>query len=205
MKKILLILILTLMTNLYAVDNTKYVTAPSGLRLRENPDINSKVILTIPCNEKIEIIEEKNGIVTFEKVTGKWTKIKYQKNIGWVFGGFLGNISSSRIISITSSGIGPLKMGDSFDKFVTFLKPDKTIINEDGTWTLYKNNLQMMKICDKNWGKDKVIIWADIYSSIFRLPSNIGVGDAIENFLKKFPCTEVNINYESGKSYFDLN
>lgn len=89
MRKLLLLVFLAFITNIYANNNFKYVMAISGLRLRESPAIKSNTILTIPYNEKVEIIEEKNDIVIFENIKGKWAKIKYQTYIGWSFDGFL--------------------------------------------------------------------------------------------------------------------
>lgn len=204
MKKFILIILTITITNAYAFENEKYVTVKSGVKMRERPDINSEIIFKIPYKEKVEIIEENKDIITIENISSRWTKVKYKNNIGWIFGEFLEDVSSTGTINITSSGIGPLKMGESFDKFVTFLKPDKTIINEDGTWDLYKNNLLMMRICDKNWGNDKIVVWAAIYSNKFRFPGNIRVGDTIDNFLKKYPCKEINISVEGNHEYFEM-
>lgn len=95
MKKLLLLVIIFLSTNVCAIDNTKYATAKNGLRMRESPNINSKIILKISHNEKVQIIEQKSDPVIFDNISGNWTKVKYNNTVGWVFGGFLGNLNFS--------------------------------------------------------------------------------------------------------------
>ncbi len=95
MKKIIMFIFLFITTDVYSINNVKYVNAQSGLRLRENPDIESKIILIIPFSGQVVVIEEKKEIVNFENINGKWTKVKYKNIEGWVFGGFLGELIKS--------------------------------------------------------------------------------------------------------------
>ena len=69
--------------------NSRLINAKSGLRLRKTPDLNSEKILLIQNGEIVELIEEKKEIVTINEVSGKWTKINYNGQKGWVFGGYL--------------------------------------------------------------------------------------------------------------------
>ncbi|EKO70233.1 SH3 domain-containing protein [Leptospira interrogans] len=65
------------------------VDADGGLRLRENPTIQSKVILTIPEGRIINVIEEIGETETNDNKEGKWVKAKYGNITGYVFNPFL--------------------------------------------------------------------------------------------------------------------
>jgi hypothetical protein len=62
----------------------------SGLNMRETPDTKGKIIILIPFNSKVEIIERENGVsYNINGRSGSWTNVKYKNKTGWVFGGFL--------------------------------------------------------------------------------------------------------------------
>ncbi|MBP7737560.1 MAG: SH3 domain-containing protein [Spirochaetes bacterium] len=66
------------------------VDAPRGLRLRESPDLNAAVLVTIPNGAKVMSLEEQDREITIDGKKGKWTRISYGEQwLGWVFGGFL--------------------------------------------------------------------------------------------------------------------
>ena len=60
-----------------------------NLRLRETPDVSSKVILLMKKNTKIEIIDL--GKMTFvNKVSGTWIKVRTELGEeGWCFDAYL--------------------------------------------------------------------------------------------------------------------
>ncbi|EMM84165.1 SH3 domain protein [Leptospira interrogans str. 2006001854] len=68
------------------------VNADGGLRLRENPNIQSKVILTIPESKIVNILEEVGEIETNDDKKGKWVKVEYGRTTGYVFSPFLGRV-----------------------------------------------------------------------------------------------------------------
>jgi len=70
-------------------DNFLKVISEGGLRMRENADLTSEKIATIPNGTKVEKLEETGDVVTISGKTGKWTKVKWEDKEGWVFGGFL--------------------------------------------------------------------------------------------------------------------
>lgn len=69
---------------------TMYITADSGLRMRDGAGVDSKVIHTIPFNEEVEILDEKPNIEKIGGVAGKWVKIRWNRKTGWVFSAYLG-------------------------------------------------------------------------------------------------------------------
>lgn len=71
----------------YGIVNTN----SSNLNVRTSPDVNSKVILTIPKDHKVEIIEEK----------GDWVKIGY----GWVSSKFIKVINEPEERELVIGGV----------------------------------------------------------------------------------------------------
>ncbi|MCG6142820.1 SH3 domain-containing protein [Leptospira mtsangambouensis] len=68
----------------------KKVKIDSGkLRIRESPNIESKVTGDLDNNEIVSVLEENNVFSNIGNKKGKWTKIKFGKLIGWVFGAYL--------------------------------------------------------------------------------------------------------------------
>lgn len=51
----------------------KYVVAEGGLRMREQPNANGAIILTIPSESRVEVIEEQKD----------WSLVRYKGEMGW--------------------------------------------------------------------------------------------------------------------------
>ncbi|MBM9502254.1 SH3 domain-containing protein [Leptospira sp. 201903071] len=68
------------------------VNAEGGLRLRENPNIQAKIILTIPESKIVYVLEEVGEIETNDEKKGKWVKLEYKRTIGYAFGPFLAKV-----------------------------------------------------------------------------------------------------------------
>ena len=66
-----------------------YVNATSGLRMREDPYTNSKIIETLPHGERIVVTYRAEKTVTIDRITDYWYKISNRGKVGWVFGGFI--------------------------------------------------------------------------------------------------------------------
>ncbi|MCB1176992.1 MAG: SH3 domain-containing protein, partial [Leptospiraceae bacterium] len=71
------------------IENKFYITVKAGLRLREQPDINSKSILTIPFGSAIEI-NDKYGIkhTNINGLEGAWFETGFNNQKGYVFNSF---------------------------------------------------------------------------------------------------------------------
>jgi len=61
----------------------------SVLTMRAEPNLKGTFILSIPDQAKVVVIKEDAHTETIAKKTGKWTKVSYKGEEGWVFGGFL--------------------------------------------------------------------------------------------------------------------
>ncbi|MBN1500790.1 MAG: SH3 domain-containing protein, partial [Spirochaetes bacterium] len=88
MKKLVFLIIFLSFTIVFAAD-TKWIGAISGLNMRENPDITSKKIVTIPFTEQITVLETKSEELFLAGEYGHWSKVKWNNYEGWVFSGLL--------------------------------------------------------------------------------------------------------------------
>lgn len=69
---------------------TAIVTAKSGINLREEPNIISSKILSLPYNSRITILNYDTSLVAkYENVKGLWLHAEYNGKDGYVFSGFL--------------------------------------------------------------------------------------------------------------------
>jgi hypothetical protein len=67
-----------------------FVDAEGGLRVREEPNINSKVIKSLKYGDRVSTINYSENTSVIDGIEDNWISIKLSKNkIGWVFGGFL--------------------------------------------------------------------------------------------------------------------
>jgi len=65
------------------------VTSKIGLNLREEPNSNGIVLLTIPYNETVKIIEKQLISETGSEQQANWFKVDYNGTTGWVWSGYL--------------------------------------------------------------------------------------------------------------------
>ncbi|MEQ9229850.1 MAG: SH3 domain-containing protein [Cyclobacteriaceae bacterium] len=71
---------------------TKYVSAKSGLRMRDRPELSGEKLSTIPYNASVSAVENIEGMVFLADTYGEWTKVIYNGEVGWVFGGYLSDV-----------------------------------------------------------------------------------------------------------------
>jgi len=76
------------------LNSKKYVTAESGLILREGPGLTYKRITLLPMNTAVAIKEYSNNMVTISGKTGRWARVETATGIdnvqqGWCFEAFL--------------------------------------------------------------------------------------------------------------------
>ena len=68
---------------------TMYVNAQAGLRVRNQPDLNSDRIGLLDDQSKVYVITEYENSVSIDGIDGRWTFVVTDYIEGWVFGGFL--------------------------------------------------------------------------------------------------------------------
>ncbi len=65
------------------------VIAPSGMRMRSEPNLKSKVVTYVPKDSILQACEEDFGEMTYEDIKGDWLAVKYNGFKGYMFDGFL--------------------------------------------------------------------------------------------------------------------
>lgn len=71
-----------------------YITAGSGLSLREASNLNSKKILTIPYGGEVSLLSTpEHTSMTVDGITGNMVEVSYQGAKGFVFSGYLSTLS----------------------------------------------------------------------------------------------------------------
>ncbi len=124
--------------------DSRWVTAESGLRMRENPDLNAGTIVTIPYNEEVILLEEKGDAIVISGATGKWSRVKWKDKTGWVFGGFLGKSKNN---NLTESDIEGEWFGDDGILMFTFYNDNRVDYNgpvelKNGNWSLSNSTIK---------------------------------------------------------------
>jgi len=67
----------------------KYNYALSGINLREDKTLNSRILLNIPYGEKVFVLNETSDYFEVDNIIGNWVKVRYKDVEGYVFGGYL--------------------------------------------------------------------------------------------------------------------
>lgn len=94
MKNIILIITIgftlsSVYANHHPLQDPFKVIAFSGLKMRSNPSMDSKVIKIIPFGESVEIQERQQLNHTVEWLEGEWIKVNYEGRTGYVLDAFL--------------------------------------------------------------------------------------------------------------------
>lgn len=97
MKKFLLTFLILLCINFNASSQqfqsgSRWISASSGLRMRDQPNLSGEKLDVIPYGERVNWLAEKDETVYLAGTFGKWTKVKWEETTGWVYGGFLSNM-----------------------------------------------------------------------------------------------------------------
>lgn len=104
------------------VGEKRYVRSTS-LRMRDEPNEYGSVILSIPGDEKLKILDTKKEVETISGVRSKWIYVNWNDEWeGWVFGGF---VSKER---------GPLVDSDDISKYFQIpIDNDRYVSSNFGT------------------------------------------------------------------------
>ncbi len=65
------------------------VIAPSGIRMRAEPNLKSKMVGGVPYNETVTACAKLYAPMTYEDMEGHWRKVEFMGKIGYMFDGFL--------------------------------------------------------------------------------------------------------------------
>ncbi len=73
-----------------------WVKAAGGLRLRDRPSADGRIVFVIPDFSEVNVLEETGDIITISGASGKWSRVRYKDETGWAFGGFLNSVEPDR-------------------------------------------------------------------------------------------------------------
>ena len=76
-------------TKVLSIQSRWSVINSTHLRLREQPDLNSKAITTLWKGYVLEVISQNTISETLDDEEGYWYQVKYGGLQGWVFGAYL--------------------------------------------------------------------------------------------------------------------
>ncbi|MBT1685128.1 SH3 domain-containing protein [Dawidia soli] len=68
---------------------TAKVASTKGLNLRDQPGSSGTVLLTVPYNETVGVIDKNGDSETIAGKTANWYKVDYKGTIGWLWSGYL--------------------------------------------------------------------------------------------------------------------
>jgi len=71
------------------LNQTMFVNAPSGLRVRDSSSIDGEIIGVLDNLTEVLAVKQERETITIDGVTGNWTFVSLNAIQGWVFGGFL--------------------------------------------------------------------------------------------------------------------
>ncbi len=71
------------------INEDRWVSGEDGIRMREFSDSDSDTITIVPRAAKVKLLEETGDDMIISGQTGKWSKIEWNNQTGWAFGGFL--------------------------------------------------------------------------------------------------------------------
>ena len=106
MKNLKMILAIGFVFNILVVtaQQNAYVSAESGLSLRDQPDVSGKMLTKLAYGEAIGVLEKTNKQLVVldagEKVSGEWVKVETRNHIGYVFDGYLSSEKIAKTIRL---------------------------------------------------------------------------------------------------------
>lgn len=81
--------------SLFAQNNTNelFVNSFDGLNMRVAPSTSANKIKTLPFLTKAVLIQRDKKSVTIDGITAQWLQVRSGNDVGWVFGGYVSQIS----------------------------------------------------------------------------------------------------------------
>ncbi|MDF3822933.1 SH3 domain-containing protein [Leptospira sp. 96542] len=160
------------------------INTPRGLYLRESPNKASKVKTLIPYGKLVNILEYTSVEDNIENVPGRWIKVKYENQFGFVFDRFL---SPSESTLTSSENIDVLyysncNTSNFFPKSVPEDIQNHNILNISKNYILQEN----VQVYEKtnNTGEKTVTFSSDKkYSFINRNEEIIGLSTSDFHFI----------------------
>lgn len=100
MKTFLIALLTAVSSSGFAQENPKFMNllAVNGLNMRSEPDARSRVVTKVAYGKRIEILQKTKVELQLGWVKSHWYKVKYRGREGFIFGGYLSELSAPEAI-----------------------------------------------------------------------------------------------------------
>lgn len=84
------------------INEDRWIDSPDGLKLRDAPGLDGNMITVIPGNARVTLMREQGEELSIDGRSGVWSKVNWQEQAGWVFGGYLRDIENKFGIRLSS-------------------------------------------------------------------------------------------------------
>lgn len=113
---LILALILATCSKPAPVQDVRYIIAPSGLNLRAQASPSSSAVQLLRAGTEVIVVEEQKEEASWQGLTGKWTKVRFEQTEGWAFGAFLSKQKPPRVTGrwgtcVEMVNVGPMNFG----------------------------------------------------------------------------------------------
>ncbi len=185
-----------------------YAAAKSGLSMREQPNINAKILEKIPYGEKLVIVAntEQQVPIATEGFTGFWWKVKYNEKVGYIV--------NSYVLPQPAPKAGTKTIADYFGQVSSangnplVLKKSDASLQEMGESTLlkqlYKNGMEWHKAEGYENGSELYIIPDFTIEQCFLLVRLIGQYPDLINDKDVFPSKNSTVKNPTGEKAIEV-
>lgn len=141
---IVLLVFVLLFNHVWAQGHSAFVSAKSGLSIREKPSVNAPVLGKIPYGTKVNILEagEEMVPVITEGMHGYWEKVTYNNKTGYIVGAYLLPVPPPKLSLVK-------EMKDYFKQVYTPFG-NKLVVKEGQRFTIEEGGSELQKQLYKN-------------------------------------------------------
>ncbi len=132
---------------------TKAYLFGDNVRLREEPNTDSKFLVEIPIDSEIEIIEKTEFTQLINGIESNWVKIEYKEYKGYILDNFISvctktNINSTLLTTYKKEFKKLYLLLRYLDKQTNIYIEDKYSINYENAEILFLENINLSEISD---------------------------------------------------------
>ena len=206
MKYLLAVIITSFLCGAAWAQTSYYAAAKSGLSIREQPDVNAKVLDKIPYGQKVEILKDAAEMkaISVEGFSGYWWLVKYNDKKGYVV--------SSYVLGSVPPGASVKKLEDYFAQISSPNGPP-IVLQEPASQDeesarlkkqMYKNGMEWHETQGYEYGASLYILPGYTIEQAFLLVRLIGQYPDLINAKDVFPVKNNKIKNEIGEKIIEL-
>lgn len=128
------------------------IIAPSGMRIRSQPNLKASVVTYIPFDSALVACADNFGAMTYEKIEGFWRKVQYKTFEGYMFDGFMELTGQTSVSNADLETDSTLQTSGG-----TIANPTKTTISTKAS--AYSFMTETYNYCGDVSGLDPGLLW----------------------------------------------